>query len=129
MTTVYFDGLCHLCSREIEHYRKMKGAENLRFMDITSAEFDAVREGLDPRAVHAELHVRDDEGKVHVGVDAFVKIWSHLAALRWLGPVVAVRPVHWLLEGGYFCFAKVRPFLPRKSCASSPYCDISVRRP
>lgn len=108
MTTVYFDGLCEPCALQVERYRGMKGAENLRFIDIASPEFDAHRKGLEPRRMHAELRARDENGRLYVGIDALVEIWRHLAALRWLGPVVATRPARWLVEGGYFCFARLR---------------------
>lgn len=38
--SVYFDGLCPLCSREIGHYRKAVGNENISFVDITHVDFN-----------------------------------------------------------------------------------------
>lgn len=121
--TVYFDGLCHLCSREIEHYRGLRGAENIAFVDITSSHFEAAREGLDPRRIHESLHARDREGRLHTGVDAFVCIWRELPALRRLATWAEWRPVSVVLRAAYAGFAKIRPLLPRKSCESSPYCE------
>lgn len=46
-TTVYYDGLCLLCSREITHYKKMKGSENINFIDITEPSFIARNQDLD----------------------------------------------------------------------------------
>lgn len=121
--TVYYDGLCRLCSREINHYRGMRGAEALRFIDITSPDFDAPREGVDPVEVHKTMHVRDASGRLHLGVDAFICIWDQLPSLRFLVPVARTVPIHWVLRGFYAVFASVRPWLPRKSCESSPYCE------
>ena len=121
--SVYFDGLCHLCSREIGHYQKMRGASRLLFVDITGPNFDSAREGLDPVAVHRELHVKDANGIVHTGVGAFIVIWSQLDSLRWLVPIASFKPVRLLLNLLYSAFAKARPLLPRKSCAASPYCE------
>ena len=126
-TTVYFDGLCRLCSREIDHYRTRKGAENLKFVDITSAGFDAKAEGLDPYRVHQVMHVRRPDGSLATKVDAFVAIWSALPGYQW-----AARAANWSwvrlpLNVGYLAFAQVRPWLPRKSvdCETSPYCEIN----
>lgn len=122
LVTVYFDGLCRLCSREIDHYRRMRGAENLRFVDITDPRFDARAEGVDPQRVHQVMHVRDRDGQLRTGVDAFICIWGELPAMRHLVPIAQWRPASWALKGVYSVFAKVRPLLPRKSCEDSPYC-------
>ena len=121
-TTVFYDGLCHLCSREIEHYRRMKGSDQLDFVDITSADFDPKRWGLDPQKVHQHLHVLGVHGRWQIGVAAFIAIWTELPNLRWLVPVASWKPLRVLLEIGYSGFAKIRPLLPRKSCEASPYC-------
>lgn len=125
--TIYFDGLCHLCSREINHYRGMRGSENLEFVDITSATFDAHKEGLDPRAVHKTMHLRNRDGRISTGVNAFISIWEELPALRFLVPIARFAPSHFILSGFYSLFAKVRPLLPRKSCDASPYCETPPR--
>jgi predicted DCC family thiol-disulfide oxidoreductase YuxK len=130
MVTVYFDGLCRLCSAEIEHYRRQEGADKISFVDITAQNFDPLREGLDPHAVHKVLHVRSSAGEIKTGVDAFVEIWSTLPKFNWLGKVVGVKPVRWIAELGYIGFATLRPFLPRKKdpCAASPYCEMGDRK-
>lgn len=122
--TVYYDGLCQLCSREINHYKKMDGAHNIAFVDITSVGFSAEAESLDPLKVHQSLHVRDAQGKVHVGVEAFIAIWSQLNSLKKIVPLASFGPIKKVLEAGYFLFAKVRPLLPRKQCSESPYCEV-----
>lgn len=122
--TVYFDGLCRLCSREIQHYRKMRGSGQIRFVDITSADFEAEREQLDPRAVHRHLHARDAEGRLHIGVDAFVQIWRRLPALAFLASLAQRQPVHKSLRALYAIFVRIRPLLPRKSCHDSPFCEL-----
>ncbi|MFN8792525.1 MAG: thiol-disulfide oxidoreductase DCC family protein [Bdellovibrionales bacterium] len=121
-TTVFYDGLCHLCSREINHYRRMKGSDHLDFVDITLADFQANVWGLEPHKVHQHLHVVDSQGRLHTGVAAFIAIWTELPGLRWLVPLASSKPLRWVLDVGYSIFAKIRPLLPRKSCEASPYC-------
>lgn len=120
---VYYDGLCHLCSREINHYRGMTGAERIVFIDITEAAFNATEEGLDPVKVHKTMHVRDADGHLRLGVDAFITIWTELPALRFVVPMARAKPIHLLLTLLYSTFAAIRPLLPRKSCENSPYCE------
>lgn len=124
-TIVYFDGLCHVCYRKVDHYKVMQGAENIVFQDITAPDFDPVSHGLDPVAIHKNLHVRDNSGQVRVGVDGFIAIWNELPSVRFISPIASFGPVHFILRVGYFFFTKVRRFLPRKSCHDSPYCDLS----
>lgn len=120
---VFYDGLCVLCSSEINHYKKMKGAENIRFVDITGFDFDAKKEGLDPFLVHKELHAKDENGRVFVGVETFILIWSKLDKLKWLSRFAQKSFVKKTLEVNYKFFVKIRPYLPRKACAESPYCE------
>lgn len=124
--SVYFDGLCPLCSREIEHYRKQQGSENLLFVDITALDFNAEREGLDPLKVHKVMHVKTSSGQLKTGVDAFVTIWEFLPKYFWLSKFSRLKFVRPLLDVGYHIFAFIRPYLPRKQrqdCEASPFCE------
>ena len=125
---VYFDGLCPLCSREIDHYKSQAGAGSIDFIDITEASFSAEAAGLDPRRVHRRFHVRS--GSVVLdGVDAFREIWKLLPRYGWLARLTGYRLVKLFFVAGYELFALVRPLLPRKSrgCEGSPYCEIKER--
>ncbi len=125
--TVYYDGLCKLCSKEINHYKKQKGADQIIFMDICSQNFDAKAEGLDPKKIHKVMHVRRTDGSLATRVDAFIEIWQNLPRYRFLVPL-AKNPVLKLgLETGYSFFATIRPMLPRNKnndCSESPYCEL-----
>lgn len=123
---IFFDGLCPLCSREIEHYRHQAGSEMLKFVDITEADFDAKKEGLDPLQVHKLMHVRTPEGHLKTGVDSFIAIWQRLPKYNWLADFAKKTWVRPFLDLGYHSFAAIRPYLPRKTrdnCEQSPYCE------
>ena len=122
--TVYFDGLCPLCSREIEHYRKQRGAERIRFVDICAGDFNAAAESLDPRLIHKVMHVRDPQGRLWTGVDAFIQIWTALPAFNGFARAAKIGPIRFCLNIGYVAFATIRPWLPRRAaCDASPYCE------
>lgn len=127
--TVYYDGACQVCSREIALYQKAKGHETIRFVDICAAGFDAVKEGLDPVEVHRSFHARSADGTLYQGVPAFIAIWQTLPGFQWLASCTKVPGVKPLMNLGYIVFAKIRPFLPRKkfACDGSPYCEIPAR--
>jgi predicted DCC family thiol-disulfide oxidoreductase YuxK len=125
---VYFDGLCKVCSKEINHYKKQIGAERIEFVDICSPLFDAASDGLDPIKIHKEMHVRRQDGSVVTRVESFIEIWNVLPKYNWLSMVARRKPVRIALEIGYTGFTMVRPYLPRYAnpadCQDSPYCEV-----
>ena len=132
MITVYYDGLCKVCSKEISFYRKQRGADAIKFVDICSATFDAKSEGLDPVRVHQVMHVRRQDGTLALKVDAFLEIWSVLPRFQWLAKAARWAPVNTGLSLGYIGFTLVRPFLPRygnpAECQDSPYCELKSEK-
>lgn len=124
---VFYDGLCELCSREIAHYQRQKGSEYIEFIDIFSASFQADDYGLDPKAVHKNLHAITPEGKVLVGVDTFVAIWKILPRYQFAAKIASRTFISKVGKNFYALFTLIRPYLPRKKhdqCSSSPYCDL-----
>ena len=119
--SVYFDGLCPLCSHEIEIYRRKDIDGQIRFVDIADPRFDAKSEGLDPEHVHKKFHVKTPDGQLVEGVSAFVEIWKHLDIWYPLQALAGSRLSRPLLDIGYNVFAKVRPFLRRNPCETD-YC-------
>jgi predicted DCC family thiol-disulfide oxidoreductase YuxK len=113
--TVYYDGACPLCSREIATYRRLEGADDLRWVDITTAPPEAFGEGLTREQALSRFHVRDEQGRLVSGAAGFVAIWHRLPGLRWLARVAARPPVAWLLEPAYRAFLRVRPWLTRSA--------------
>lgn len=126
---VYYDGLCRLCSREIDHYRKQIGADRIQFIDICRPDFDATKEGLDPFEVHKVMHVRRPDGSLATRVQAFIEIWQVLPKYQFLAKLAKKSPARQSLEVGYSIFAKLRPWLPRRksqlNCEDSPYCEVT----
>ncbi len=122
---IYFDGLCQLCSREMDMYKANPEAKDFEFVDITSPNFSAEREGLDPFRVHKVMHVRMPTGEIKTGVDAFIQIWSLMPRFHWLAKVSQRSFVKPILNIGYHAFAFIRPFLPKRKidCSKSPYCE------
>ena len=127
---VYYDGLCKVCSKEMNHYKKQKGAQNIEFIDIFSPDFNSSDEGLDPVQIHKVMHVRRYDGTIAKRVDAFIEIWSVLPKYQWLVKIAGQKFVKMFLEFGYSVFIILRPYLPRyasPACQDSPYCEIKSR--
>ena len=131
--TVYYDGLCVLCSREIDHYRKSRGADLINFVDICAPGFEPASHGVDPKAVHRVMHVKRTDGTLATEVDAFITIWDTLPGYWLLAKIARFGVVRFCLNIGYQIFVRIRPYLPRRSadfyaCADSPYCDIPSQK-
>jgi predicted DCC family thiol-disulfide oxidoreductase YuxK len=120
--TIYFDGLCPLCSREIAYYRKRTADDpTVHYLDITDPTFDARAQGLDPTAIHRLMHVKVGE-EVQTGLNAFIALWERVPGFRWLARLARFPGVYQLFWVGYRLFALVRPYLPRRK----PACDTGT---
>ncbi len=80
--TVIYNGRCPICAREIAHYRARaeRAGAPLDFADLGDA--DLSRFDLTPDQAARRLYVVED-GELHSGIDAFVRIWKRLPGLRW----------------------------------------------
>ena len=81
--SVYYDGSCPLCRREMSFYRKRRGAEAVAWVDVSrpcNLPADLSRAGA-----MARFHVRDANGRLVDGGEAFAELWKQLPGLRWVG--------------------------------------------
>lgn len=108
-TTVFFDGGCPMCRREIAHYQRLDAAGRIRWLDI-HRERDVVAEvGVSWETAMQRLHVRGSAGELYTGVPAFVAIWREFPRYRWLARAVAAVPgLIPLLDFVYGRFARWR---------------------
>ena len=121
---VFYDGACRLCSMEIDHYRKSQGAEKVRWVDISASDFKADQYGFRLEELEQSIHSRKGR-KIYKGVDTFIRIWEELPGYSWMAKSASFPVVRPFLDAGYFAFAKVRPYLPRKECENG-VCDIPL---
>jgi predicted DCC family thiol-disulfide oxidoreductase YuxK len=119
--TVFYDGACGVCSREISHYRSIAD-ERLQFVDIAAADFAAAAYGRSPAEFQARLHVRDGEGRFFTGVEAFRRLWEALPSPFYplLAGLVGLPGIHLAARAGYALFARFRHLLPARHAASCP---------
>ena len=111
--TVFFDGGCPLCTREIDFYRKRPGADAVSWVDVSAAEGETVAPGLTRNAAMARFHVRRGDGELLSGGAAFAELWRALPGFRAVGRIASVWPLTPLLELAYRAFLPVRPYLQR----------------
>lgn len=107
--TVWFDGACPLCRREIAVMRRLDRRGAISFVDVSDGQAVCP---IDRAELLARFHARED-GVLLSGAAAFAAMWRAIPLLRPLG-LLARRP--WALktlEGLYLRFLRVRPGLQR----------------
>lgn len=107
--TVWYDGACPLCSREIAAMRRLDRKGAIAFVDIADS---AAACPIDREAALARFHVQEG-GEVLSGAAAFAAMWRAIPALRWLGLLARWRPLEIVLERCYRSFLVIRPALQR----------------
>ena len=108
--TLYFDGACPLCAREIKLLRGHAAKDRLLFVDISSGAFDAKALGFTFEQMQSSLHARFADGRWVTGLDATLWSWRAAGLGFWATPLTwsVLRP---LLEFGYRLFCRFRPHL------------------
>lgn len=103
--TVYYDGACPVCRREIGWYRAMAGAERVRWIDVTTG---PIPEGYDRDALLRRFTIERADGARLTGARAFVALWRSLRPTRLLGRIMDRQPFLAVGEGLYRLFLRLR---------------------
>lgn len=85
LTTLYFDGSCPVCSREIALYQRQAGADRVVWVDVARCEASNLGSDLSREAAMARLHLRRPDGSLVSGAQAFTLLWQALPRWAWLG--------------------------------------------
>ena len=106
--TVWHDGGCPLCRREIALMRRLDRRSAIRFVDVADARSGTCP--IDRVALLARFHALED-GKLLSGAAAFAAMWRAIPLLRPLGLAARWPLVLGLLETIYRGFLTIRPAL------------------
>ncbi|MFW5633302.1 MAG: thiol-disulfide oxidoreductase DCC family protein [Erythrobacter sp.] len=109
--TVWYDGACPLCIREIALMRRLDRRRAIRFVDV-SDEDAPVSCPIDRATLLERFHAEED-GRLLEGAAAFAAMWRAIPLLRPLGLAARVPGVLRLLEAAYRQFLRLRPHLQR----------------
>ncbi|MDR7230404.1 putative DCC family thiol-disulfide oxidoreductase YuxK [Caulobacter sp. BE264] len=107
--TVWFDGACPLCLREIALMKRLDRRGVIQFVDVASE--DAVCP-IDRVELLARFHARED-GRLLSGAAAFAAMWRAIPLLRPFGQIARAPWALKILEALYVRFLRVRPRLQR----------------
>ncbi len=117
--TVYFDGACPLCRREIAHYRSREGSASIAWVDAASCSPAELGADLSRDAALGRLHVRQADGALVTGASAFAAIWDRLPAYGWLAGIASRRPLLKAMDVAYAGFLRLRPLWRRGPAPAS----------
>lgn len=104
MLSVFYDGRCGLCDREIAFYRRHAAADSVLWLDIWQQEAALLAAGLSQAQCLQKLHLLDEQGRLHTGVDAFTLMWQTVPKLRGLAKLARFAAFKNLLGLGYKVF-------------------------
>jgi predicted DCC family thiol-disulfide oxidoreductase YuxK len=103
--TVWFDGGCPLCRREIAWMQRLNWRRRIHFVDLISAEDASCP--LDRGELLARFHAREG-GRLLDGAAAFAAMWRAIPLFWPLGQLARLPPALTLLEAAYVRFLRWR---------------------
>lgn len=106
--TLYYDGACPVCAREIALYRRQPGADGVEWVDVARCDGARLGPGLTREAALARLHLRLPDGRLLDGAAAFTGLWQVLPRWAWLGRLLGSGWRLRLLEAAYRGFLRLR---------------------
>lgn len=107
--TIWYDGACPLCIREISLMRQLDWRGAIDFRDVSPP--DAVCP-LDRQLLLARFHASED-GVMLSGAAAFAAMWRAIPLLKPLGWAARNPFVLRFLERLYILFLRIRPRMQR----------------
>ena len=114
--TVFFDGACPICDREIALMKRLDRRRRLEFCDFSAQEYDAASSGFAAADLATVIHARWADGSVTTGVEVFRAMWEAVG-LGFLARFSRLSLVEPLVLKAYAWFARNRLRLTGRSHA------------
>jgi len=106
--TVWFDGGCPLCTREIALFRRLDRRKAIHFEDVSGSNPSCP---IDRAELLARFHAQETGKPIVSGAAAFAAMWRAIPVLRPFGEIARVPVILWTLERLYSVFLGLRPRL------------------
>ena len=107
--TVFFDGSCPICSKEINFYKMRAGADELSWVDVSDEEIAIPIQTRSREDLMARFHVLSSSGELVSGGAAFAELWASLPAFKIFGKFFKLPILRFLIDVGYDIFLTLRP--------------------
>jgi predicted DCC family thiol-disulfide oxidoreductase YuxK len=105
--TIFYDGACPLCLKEMRHLHKSDLEGKILFVDINADDFQVNYPSIDRTKANRVLHGFLADGTLILGLDVTCRAWNLVDKGRWLAILrwPLVRPV---ADLAYRVFARYR---------------------
>jgi predicted DCC family thiol-disulfide oxidoreductase YuxK len=97
-----------MCSKEINFYKKISKKKSIKWIPLSSPLENLKSDNLKLSDALLHLHAKDSSGKFHIGVDAFILIWSQLPFFKYLRFFFLMPFIHQASRFFYNKFAEKR---------------------
>ncbi|WP_440889101.1 thiol-disulfide oxidoreductase DCC family protein [Vibrio sp. WZ-1] len=104
--TVFYDGTCPLCAKEMEALKQCDAEQQIKIINIYSDAF-ADYPQIDPEQANTILHALNQKGELLLGLDVTHRAWQ-LVGRGWLYAPLRWRVVKPVADWLYLKFAKNR---------------------
>lgn len=111
--SVFFDGSCPLCRKEIGFYQRKRGADGVNWIDVSKTQSGEVAPGLSCQAAMARFHVKTQGGELISGGQAFIALWRSMPGFAWIGVLLDRPMLREIVDFAYDRFLGIRPYLQR----------------
>ena len=105
--TVYFDGECPVCRREINLMKFLHRSQRLGFIDFSNSLYRPTDHRLNRCDLREVIHARWSDGTIITGVEVFSEMWEAIG-FGFLARLSRRPLINALLVKGYAWFAKNR---------------------
>lgn len=106
---VYYNSACPVCRAGVaaqSRSMEAKGIHNVEWIDVHENP-DAVCElGVPLEQVRERLYVKNSEGEIKVGTDAFTELWARTPGQMWLAKAIRLPVLHAITRAAYNAFAR-----------------------
>jgi len=113
---VFYDDACPMCSKEIEHYRKLKTLTPIKWVPIHQNEQTIIDLGFNKEELLKVMHILRADGVIVTGAAAFATMWHAIKRYHYAGVLVYKFKLIPILDFFYNYFAKWR--YKRQSCST-----------
>jgi len=106
--TIFFDGGCPLCQREVDFLQSRNQKANLKFIDINSSDLPLeIEYGITYKQAMERIHAVKSDGSVIKDIKVFQEAYD-LIGLGWIYAPTKLPIIDKLIESVYILWAKYR---------------------
>jgi predicted DCC family thiol-disulfide oxidoreductase YuxK len=107
---VYYNSACPVCNAGIKDQRQRMeacGIKDIEWVDVHEHPEAVSEVGASLEQVRERLYVKDPNGQLNVGADAFTRLWSQTPGQRWLAKLFQLPVLRQFTRASYNIFARL----------------------